>query len=74
MSRHGINKSTDHRIKMIGPDHYRLSWVVDYYYAGSMLRYPRAFRRDTDYAGAVRFAKRWKREMPASPEAPKGPR
>lgn len=53
-------KSYDHRIRKIEADHFRLSWVVDFKYPSSRLRYPRTFSRDTDEAGAKRFAKRWK--------------
>jgi hypothetical protein len=67
MSRHRTAKSVGHRVKLVGPDHYRLSWVVDFYYPSSTLRYPRMFHRDTDYAGAVRFAKRWRIDAPPSP-------
>lgn len=48
-----------HAIRYIGPDHYRLSWTVDYYYPDSRLRFPRTTRRDTDADGAARFAKKW---------------
>jgi hypothetical protein len=48
-----------HRLDYIQPDQYRLSWVIDFKYAGSRLRYPRTFTRDTDLAGAKRFAKKW---------------
>ncbi len=51
--------SYGHRVRKIGPDHYRLSWVVDRKYPSSRLRHPRSHSRDTDKAGAARFAKRW---------------
>lgn len=49
---------------------YRLHWSVDRYYAGSRLRYPRSCTRDTDLAGALRFAKRWNLPRPIE-DAPK---
>lgn len=48
-----------HRVRQIGFDHYRLSWIVDFHYSSSRLRHPRIFTRDTDEAGAVKFSKRW---------------
>ena len=53
-----------HSVRRIGPDHFRLGWTVDYKYPTSRLRYPRGFDRDTDLAGAKRFAKRWRIEDP----------
>jgi hypothetical protein len=59
MSRHRSSGSYGHRIKYFKEwDFYRLSWTVDRYYADSRLRYPRGCSRDTDEAGARRFAKR----------------
>jgi hypothetical protein len=58
-------KSYSHRIRQIDIDHYRLSWVVDFKYPSSRLRFPRTFSRDTDEAGARRFAKRHECPMPA---------
>ena len=65
MSRHRSRKSYGHRVRKIEHDWYCLSWCVDFYYSGNRLRHPRGFRRDTDEAGAKRFAKRWKLEVPA---------
>lgn len=59
MSRFNSSGSTGHRIRKIGDDWYRLGWTVDFYYPGDRLRYPRSFTRDTDLAGAKRFAKKW---------------
>lgn len=59
MSRFNSAGSYGHAVQRIGRDHYRLSWVVDRYYSGSRLRYPRVGTRDTDLAGARRFARRW---------------
>lgn len=53
-----------HKIQRIDHDHYRLSWTIDRKSAGSRLRFPRATTRDTDSAGAVRFAKKWGLELP----------
>jgi len=51
--------SYNHHAREIGPDHWRLSWTVDFKHEGSRLRYPRVYTRDTDLAGAKRFARRW---------------
>lgn len=59
MSRHGSARSYGHRIRCIDPGTFRLSWTVDRYYPGSRLRFPTGYSRDTDRAGAIRFAKRW---------------
>jgi len=40
-------------------DYYEISWVVDFYYHGSRLRFPRTFTRDTDEKGARKFCKKW---------------
>lgn len=59
MSRHHTTSSQSHHIRKIGYDHFRLSWVVDRYYPSSRLRHPTSYSRDTDAAGAKRFATRW---------------
>ena len=64
MSRHFSAGSYGHRIAKIGPDHYRLQWTVDRYYASSRLRHPSVSWRDTDLKGANRFAKRWDVAVP----------
>lgn len=48
-----------HSMQRFGRDHFRLHWTVDRYYPDSRLRFPRGCNRDTDLAGAKRFAKRW---------------
>jgi hypothetical protein len=53
-----------HHIKRIGNDHYRLSWTIDRKVAGSRLRFPTTTTRDTDSAGALRFVKKWKLDIP----------
>ena len=58
MSRHRPGGGYGHHIQWLGPDHYRLSWSWDAYYASSRLRHPRKMTRDTDRAGADRFAKK----------------
>jgi hypothetical protein len=55
-------------IERIGPDHYRLSWVIDRKYAGSRLRFPTTYWRDTDEAGARKFAKKWGVKFPGVPD------
>lgn len=57
--------SYEHRIRCIAPDHYQISWVLDFKYPSSRLRYRRVFRRDTDARGARRFAKRWGISLPS---------
>jgi hypothetical protein len=49
----------DHRIVRIAADHFRLYWSYDKHYPNSRLRHPRLISRDTDLAGAQRFAKKW---------------
>lgn len=65
MSRYSAGRSYNHRCTA---DEYRgdylISWVVDYYYPSSRLRYPRGFRRWTDRKGAERFCKKWGINMP----------
>lgn len=51
-----------HNVQRIDHDHYRMSWTIDRKYRSSRLRFPTSFTRDTDEAGAKRFAKRW--ELP----------
>lgn len=64
MSRHRSVGSYGHWIEDRGHGDFRLHYTVDRYYAGSRLRYPRHYVRDTDQQGAERFAKRWRVEMP----------
>jgi hypothetical protein len=64
MSRHRSSGSKGHSIHKIMDGWYRLSWSVDRYYPSSRLRHPRGCHRDTDEAGALRFAKRWGVPMP----------
>jgi hypothetical protein len=58
MTRHRPAKTYGHKLRRIDADWYRMSWVMDFYYRSSRLRHPRVFKRDTDLAGAKRFAKR----------------
>lgn len=60
MSRYSRQTSYGHRIQHLGHGDYRLSWTVDRYYDGVRGRFPRRGTRDTDEAGAKRFAKRWR--------------
>jgi hypothetical protein len=64
VSRWNSSGSMHHHIARIGPDHYRLYWTVDRYTKNSRLRLPTRYSRDTDEAGAHRFAKRWDVKMP----------
>jgi hypothetical protein len=67
MSRFRSSDAYGQRVKRWG-QYYEISWVVDYYYRGSRLRYPRGFSRETDKKGAERFCKKWHIDMPK--EAP----
>ncbi len=62
MSRYRSSGSHGQHIRKAGEDWFVISWTVDFYYPTSRLRFPRTFRRNTDLAGAKRFAKRWKLE------------
>lgn len=64
MSRYRPASAYNHFIRQWGNDDYQIGWTVDYYYPTSRLRHPRSFRRNTDLAGAKRFAKRWKLAEP----------
>jgi len=64
MSRYSAQKSYDHDIRKMGDDWYRIGWCIDRYSAGSRLRTPTYFDRDTDESGARRFAKKHDIEMP----------
>lgn len=55
-----------HDVRKIAHDHYRLSWTIDRKYANSRLRFPTSFQRDTDEAGAKRFAKKWELSLPST--------
>lgn len=65
MSRHFSGGSYAHAIRRFGPDHFRVSWTVDRYVSGSRLRFPTTYSRDTDHAGAARFARKWDLPEPA---------
>ncbi len=65
MSRYSSSGSKQHRITSVTPvTNYRIHWTVDYYYHGVRQRFPRGFSRDTDRAGALRFAEKWGCAMP----------
>lgn len=72
----GARRAYGHGYRRIGPDHYRLEWVIDRKYTGSRLRFPTAYTRDTDFEGAKRFAKKWDIQPPteaASSPTPEEP-
>ena len=52
------------RLELFGDVIYRLTWTVDHKYPSSRSRFPRIHTRDTDEAGARRFAKKWGISMP----------
>lgn len=64
MGRYSPSTSYGHRVSLIDTNCYRLSWVVDRYYEGSRLRHPTTTTRDTDLAGAKRFAAKWNIAIP----------
>lgn len=53
-----------HHVQRLCSDTFRLSWRFDYKVAGSRLRFTRVMTRDTDEAGARRFAAKWGCNMP----------
>lgn len=57
-------------IRHLGHDWYKIGWTVDYRYPTSRLRFPRGFERNTDEAGAKRFARRHGLELPVNPRIP----
>ena len=60
MSRFGRGGSYDQRIRKADwGGGYVISWTYDTYISGSRLRFPQTRSRETDHAGAVRFAKKW---------------
>lgn len=69
MGRHSRNPSYGHRVRQIVSGYYELSWTVDRYYPNSRLRHPTTTSRQTDAAGARRFAKRHGLADPATPKA-----
>lgn len=64
MSRHRSSGSNSHHIARLRAGEYRVSWAVDRYYPDSRLRHPRGCSRDTDLAGALKFAKRHNIQFP----------
>lgn len=65
LSRYRSRSAYGHSIKRLPMGYgYRLHWTVDRYYPSSMLRHPIGYSRDTDEAGALRFAKKHGVEMP----------
>lgn len=64
MSRWNSSGSKGHHIQRIGWGCYRLFWTVDRYTKNSRLRFPTQYSRDTDVAGAIRYAKRWGCALP----------
>jgi len=60
----GYSHGYGHHIQRLGHDLYRLSWSWDRKYRTSRLRFPQRMVRDTDLAGAVRFAKKWGCQLP----------
>lgn len=59
--------SYGHRIVREGRGDFRIYWTIDRKYEGSRLRYPRSHSRDTDEAGARRFAKKHAIPFPETP-------
>lgn len=65
MSQHSRGGSYGHKVQPLGFGSYRLWWMVDRYVTGSRLRFPTSYGRDTDRAGAERFARKWGCKVPA---------
>jgi hypothetical protein len=63
MSPLAASGSRRHRINL-DPWGYSVSWAYEVKYAGSRILHHRHVVRDTDYAGAKRFSKKWKVPMP----------
>jgi len=58
MSRVTSSGARGFRCGYISYDTWRITWVMDFYYAWSPLRWPRGFSRITDLAGAKLFCKK----------------
>jgi len=69
MGRFSGGGSYDHSIKRMSWGDFRIYWTVDFYYSGSRMRFPRVFYRDTNKAGAKRFAKKWGCNSPEDPRS-----
>ena len=68
MGRYRPSSAYGFRIERLSYGDYRLHWPSDRYYERSRLRHPTGGTRDTDEAGALRFAKKHGVEMPADPK------
>lgn len=61
MSRYSSSGAYDFNIRkfnLFGEEEYEISWVVDFYYSSSRIRFPRTFSRITDLKGAEIFRKK----------------
>jgi len=58
VSRYNSSGATDFGYRRLGCGDYEISWVIDFYYPDSRLRFPRTIRRITDVKGAKRFCKK----------------
>ena len=58
MGRYSKSNAYSFNIKKIDIETYILSWIVDYYYSNSRLRFPRRFSRVTNRRGAIKFSKK----------------
>ena len=63
-NRYNSTGATRFSCRSLSDGDYKISWVVDYYYPDSRLRYPRKFSRITDMDGARRFCKRHNLNIP----------
>jgi len=61
----GTSGSYGHYIALNG-DAYEIRWEIDIFPKGCAIAFPHSFGRKTDRLGALRFAKKWGCEMPAS--------
>ena len=68
MSSHRPSGGYGHSVRYIGWGGWRMSWCWDRKIAGSRLRHPQEITRDTDLAGAKRFAAKYALAEPLPPE------
>jgi len=58
MSRYSRQTSRNHGCQKLGDDTFIISWIIDYYYSGDRLRYPRGFSKITNSSKATKFCKK----------------
>ncbi len=60
------------RCRYAGDGDWVVSWVVDFYYSDSRLRFPRRFTRITDEAGMIKFANKHSLAQPNQDSSEQG--